>query len=175
MSKKPREIQIVGDKAYLPLTQGFTAVVDAEDVPKLEGFCWHVHVDKTNVYARRTEHLPDGSRKTVSLHRAIIECPDDKVVDHKDGNGLNNIKVNLRVCDPVENAQNLKLYESNSTGAPGVQHYSGGRYRAQIRHNTKLIHLGLFDTIEEASSAYEVAKRKLHGEFIRPTQERGGL
>ena len=173
-----RKIKVVGERAYVPLTQGFCAVIDACDFEKVAGYNWHVFHNKTNVYARRTERLPSGKRRTVQMHRVISECPDGKVVDHRDGNGLNNIRVNLRICDPVNNAQNCKTYRNNSTGVRGVQHYGAGRFRAQIRHEKKLLHLGVFDTLEEASASYEKAKAELHGEFRRPqvgAKPAGGL
>tara|TARA_R110000796_G_scaffold9452_10_gene32215 strand:- start:872 stop:1411 length:540 start_codon:yes stop_codon:yes gene_type:complete len=166
--KKPREISIIGDKAFVPLTQGFCAVIDADDLGKVEGYCWHVFIDKSNIYARRTAHLDDGTKKTIQMHREIFGCDEVPVVDHRDGNGLNNIRANLRACTQVQNARNLKKYKSNSTGFRGVQPHGKGKFRAQIRNNKKLVHLGIFETAELASQAYETAKSDLHGEFVRP-------
>lgn len=162
-----RRPKIIGSRAFIPLSQGLVTVIDCDDLKLVEGYVWHVFIDKTNAYARRTDRLAGGVRKTIQLHRIIARCPDDRVVDHIDGNGLNNVRSNLRICDPINNAQNLKDYKNNSTGFRGVQHYGNGRFRAQIRHQKKLIHLGVFDCAEEASAAYESAKAKLHGEFVR--------
>lgn len=85
-------------------------------------------------------------------------------IDHIDGDKLNNSEKNLRVCRNFENVQNIKKhYKNSSTGVLGVSRANQKvGYTAQISCNNKVIHLGTFKTIDEASAAYLSAKRMFH-------------
>lgn len=85
-------------------------------------------------------------------------------VDHRDGDSGNNHHENLRLSTPAENAQNrLARVDNGAGGLPGVSwHKLRNRWRASIGINRRQIHLGLFDTPEEAHEAYLKAKRELH-------------
>lgn len=90
----------------------------------------------------------------------------DKLVDHKDKNKLNNRWDNLRLATNSESTANRGLNKKNKLGVPGVSYVpSLGKYRARIGKDYKAIWLGTFDTIEEASSAYQKAREELFGEF----------
>ncbi|MFN6993710.1 MAG: HNH endonuclease [Aquincola tertiaricarbonis] len=82
-------------------------------------------------------------------------------LDHIDGNKANNRIENLRLASAAENAQNRTLHRNNSSGFPGV-YAMQGRWRARIRVPGKRLSLGLFDTPEEAHTAYAAAKARLH-------------
>lgn len=92
-----------------------------------------------------------------------------KIIDHKDGNGLNNKWSNLREATHRENLANSGAFKTNKLGVRGVSLVPGrtDRYRANIRIDGKQTHLGHFDTLEEAQEAYRQAARKLYGEFAR--------
>ncbi len=92
-----------------------------------------------------------------------------ELIDHKDGDKLNNRIDNLREANNFENSQNKKAQSNNKLGIKGV-HYrknseNSGKYRAKIHHQNKYHHLGMFNTAEEASLAYQKASLKYHGEF----------
>lgn len=86
------------------------------------------------------------------------------VIDHINGNFLDNRIYNLRECLQCENSKNVKKPKNNTTGAKGVS-YNGNNFRAYICVNRKQIHLGTFKTIGEASSIYRIAAIKYFGEY----------
>lgn len=92
------------------------------------------------------------------------------VIDHKDGNRANNAIDNLRDCTRSQNLQNMKRQKNNKCGKKGVSqrpHAKTKTWRATIRHNGKLIHLGNFETKEAAHDAYVQAAKRLFGEYAR--------
>ena len=90
-------------------------------------------------------------------------------VDHKDHNGLNNQKYNLRRATNAQNAYNVRLYSSNTSGYKGVSAHRNlsmpVQWKAQARLNGKNIYLGLFPTAKKAALAYDAKARELFGEF----------
>jgi hypothetical protein len=106
------------------------------------------------------------------LHRLIMTCPPGMVIDHIDGNKLNNKRNNLRVCTRQQNTFNSKRNAKNNSGYKGVYLHKqpGGRslWRARIKINYKTIHLGLFEDPRDAGLAYDVAAIKYFGVFARP-------
>jgi len=90
-------------------------------------------------------------------------------VDHKNGNGLDNRKFNLRICTRSQNQQNKKKPISNTSGFKGVAwSKAANKWCAYIAVNKERIHLGLFVDPKEAARAYDTAARKFFGEFARP-------
>ena len=87
-------------------------------------------------------------------------------IDHIDGNGLNNRFDNLRVVTNRQNTSNSRVYKNNQLGIRGVDKFAG-KYRATIQKDGKGLHLGYFDTPEEASAAYQKAARELFGDYRR--------
>lgn len=85
--------------------------------------------------------------------------PEDQM-DHIDGDGLNNKWNNLRAVTQAENAKNLKMYSTNTSGRTGVQKRRSGKWVALIRVDRKLIYLGTFAKFPEAASAREEAEKK---------------
>ena len=110
MPMKIRPIRIEGQVAYVPLTKGYEAVIDATDAPLVEGWNWRAMVKKHTVYAVRGEWLGQGEWRTISIHRVILNPPDGLLVDHRDGNGLLNQRFNLRGATPSQNGCNQRLH-----------------------------------------------------------------
>ena len=108
----------------------------------------------------------DNGRKTIRMHRLINNTKSELQTDHINGNKLDNRCSNLRLATARQNSQNRKLRSDNSTGFKGVYN-RWGKYRAAIRINGKLKHLGIFDTPEEASEEYQRIAVNLHGAFFR--------
>lgn len=102
----------------IPLTRGMFAMVDDEDYEELSKYKWCVHNDKCTLYAKRAVSI-NGKHKTIVLHKAILgEIPNGYVIDHIDGNGLNNQRSNLRIVTMRQNMQNL--HKTKSSIYPGV-------------------------------------------------------
>lgn len=131
---------------------------------------WHLNV---HGYATAIWYDEIGKQYQIYLHQAIIQLSEIELlypyeIDHKDGNQLNCLGDNLRVCTHVENCRNLKLSKNNTSGQKGVTWDSYvTKWRAQINVNYKHIHLGYFDIIEEAAKAYNVAAIKYFGKFAQ--------
>lgn len=104
----------------IPLTQGKFALVDDEDFEYLSQFKWTLVSSKGKEYAYRGK-TSDGIRTTYKMHRVILGITDPKKsVDHKDGNGLNNQRKNLRSADQKQNCQNRNPRKNKSSKFKGV-------------------------------------------------------
>ena len=107
------------------------------------------------------------------IHRVVWamhfgDIPTDKIIDHIDGNPFNNRIENLRLADGFENAWNAKKSRRNTSGVKGV-YFSNAhkKWVAEISRNKKRKYLGMFDSIDEASSVVSIAREDLHKEFAR--------
>ena len=162
-----RPIRIDGDVAFVPLTRGYEAIIDAADVPLVDGFNWSARVQTCSVYAGRTDQS-SPTRGTVRMHRFLMGEPKGFEVDHRDGNGLNNRRDNLRVATGQQNRQNTRTRCDNSSGFKGVAwHKNRGKWLAHIGVGGRRLHLGYFETPEDAHAAYCNASTRLHGDFGR--------
>lgn len=146
----------------LPLTQGHFAQVDDEDFERASAHSWHVHSTDGLLYGRRSFRTP-GTRQVSKqyLHHFLLGVR-DVIVDHRDGDGLNNQKHNLRLSDPTRNQGNTKLRKDNKSGFKGVQ-ASGGIWVARCARE----HLGRFEDKEEAALAYDLAAIAKFGDHAR--------
>jgi len=169
-----RPIRIEGDLAYVPLTGGYEAVIDASDAALVGGWNWFAKPEYKRdgsiraVYAARKETLGMGKQRDVLMHRVIAGTAANLETDHRDGNGLNNRRTNLRDATKAQNRRNRATRIDSQTGAKGVYlHTDKKKWRAQIFADGKRRHLGLFETMEEASSAYAEASARWHGDFGR--------
>jgi hypothetical protein len=147
------------------LTKGYVAVVDDEDA-HLARLNWKASISSGVVYARRTFWLGNGKYGSESLHRVILRAPPGVVVDHINGNGLDNRRANLRLASSAENSRNGRPRAANHSGFRGVC-LKKGRWVAQISVDYQKRHLGLFETAEAAAHAYDASARELHGVFAR--------
>jgi hypothetical protein len=168
MTRNIRPIRIEGKIAFVALMRGYEAIIDAEDVPLVDGWNWRALVNRHTVYAYREERLGDGKRRTVYLHREILCDPASLQVDHIDTNGLNNQRANLRVATIAQNQHNSRRPKHNTSGFKGVS-WSNSRaeWRAQIMLDGKQRHLGYYPTPGDAHVAYCEASARLHGDFGR--------
>lgn len=140
----------------IELTQGKFAIVDDEDYEYLNKFKWHW---KSKNYAARAE-----SRKTVFMHREIMKPPADMLVDHIDGNGLNNQKSNLRVCNKSQNGMNRQ----NTSGRIWKGVYPvGKKFVARIQIDGENKYIGTYKTEEAAARAYDINAIVLFGQFAK--------
>lgn len=144
--------------------KGEKIFVDDEDYERLRIYSWHI---STRGYAMRFPY-ENGHRIGIMMHRFIlgIDRGDHRIIDHVNGNKIDNRRCNLRICTKAQNGYNQKAQRTNTTGYKGVmRHKQTGRYIAQIGHEGKKIHLGSFSTAAEAYAAFCEAAQQLHGEF----------
>lgn len=138
-------------------------IVDDEDFDRLNSWKWWVAKRCNTFYAGRSVWVPE--RKVVYMHREILGITDSKIeIDHKDRNGLNNQRDNLRESTKRQNGCNKKSRQNSSSKYLGVSLWRG-RWRATIKNNKKQVWLGFHPTEENAALAYNSAAIKIHGEF----------
>ena len=145
----------------IPLTQDRFTIVDAEDYDRLNQHKWHVSKSHTSEYAVRCQ-----GRKHISMHRLLLNAPPHLLVDHRDCNGLNNRKANLRLCTHLENIRNQRPRKGGSSRFKGVYwNKTEKKYNPRIRNNGKRYSLGYFHDEIEAAVVYDIKAMELFGEF----------
>lgn len=153
----------------IALTKGYVALVDESDFDWLSSFKWSACVSrsvdgkKTYVYAARF------GRPKVKMHRQIAGFPDGVLVDHRDGNCLNNQRHNIRTATRSQNMQNSekKRQRGVTSRFKGVNKDHRGLYVANIQRDGKLEYLGSFKKEFDAAQAYNFAAVEYFGEFAR--------
>jgi hypothetical protein len=135
--------------------------VDDADYAALAGLKWWVLQGYATHHGRQ-------------MHRVIVQPGDDQVVDHADGNSLNNQRSNLRVCSVTENLWNRRRSWATS-GYKGVWQLRSGNWGARITKHGRIIHLGTFPVATEAALAYDAAALKLFGKFAATNHALGLL
>jgi hypothetical protein len=167
MSKKLKPIRIEGELAYVTLTKGYEAVIDAADAMIVGQYNWYVHVQPHTVYVRRLQRV-GNCQKTVYLHRFLCGEPLGHEIDHIDCDALNNRRSNIRVATRQQNAHNLKPLKGTSCELKGVSFDKAkNKWKSGISVAGKYRNLGRFNTPEDAHLAYCRASKKYHGEFGR--------
>lgn len=152
--------------AEIELTQGFWARVDVECLDMLIQHSWNVHKSKGRVYAK----TQIGGR-TIYMHRLVMSPPKDQqvVIDHRNGDGLDNRRSNLRIATWQQNAQNSRgASERRVSVTRGVcqRRHRTTPWRAYIYDLTgRFKHLGYFASEAEAVAARLKAETRLFGEF----------
>jgi hypothetical protein len=144
--------------------------IDEEDIPLAIKYNWHVQFDGYNFYCRRNAY--DNSKKSgravITMHREIMGFPKGKLIDHINGNSLDNRKENLRICTNTENCRHCRKQRNSKMKYKGITKIiNGSGWVARIGVNNKRIYLGYYNTEEEAYAVYCKASKKYHGEFGR--------
>lgn len=148
----------------IPLSQCKFALVDDEDYENLSKYKWCLAIRGNKYYASCSS--PELGRGSY-MHRIILGLEKrSEICDHIDGNGLNNQRDNLRRCNSFQNGFNKSKYKNNKSGFKGVIHQHG-KWSARIRAGNKEIHIGCFDSPENAARAYNQKCIELHGEFAK--------
>lgn len=151
----------------IQLTRGYYAIVDAEDHDLLSQHKWStLRSGSGPLYAAR-KITQDGKRKAVLMHRVIARAPQGAKVDHINGNSLDNRKANLRIATDQQNQRGYKTPRKGKTSKFRGVHLrkKSGRWIAQISVDKKVIHIGCFETEEEAALAYNAHAKQHFGEF----------
>jgi len=145
---------------YIPLTRGLFAIVDAEDYEWLSKHKWHAGrpTRAGKIYARRSTH----GGGVILMHRMIMNPPKGMVVDHINGNTLDNRRCNLWVCTQAENIQNGGLHKGAKNRFKGV-YPNGRKWYARVKYKGETYYLGLFDDEVEAAKARDRKALELYG------------
>jgi len=154
----------------IPLTKGKAALVDDEDYPLISQYKWHAIYNEGSWYARGTVN-----GKRIVMHRVI--CPGIQQLDHKNRNGLDNQKCNLRPCNDHLNQGNQRLRkDKTSSRFKGVYwNYKSNGWESRIRSSGKQKHLGTFQSEIMAAMAYDEAAKIVFGDFACTNHDLGLL
>lgn len=157
------------DIRFIALTRGKFATVDAQDVEWLSEFEWQAVEDDNGRWYALCKLWVDGMKFTRQMHRMIVLELNPKVyVDHRDRDGLNNRRSNLRRCTPSQNQANKVRQKNSSQQYKGVHwNKKDKRWSAAIRENGRQLHLGNFKDERQAALAYDAAALRIYGEFAR--------
>ena len=159
----PNEIVIYDDFAEIILYNNecqeiARALIDLEDISKVEEYKWYLKKDGY-VYSN------DGPTR---LHRLVMDCPEDMIIDHVNRDRLDNRKSNLRICTTQQNSWNHSVCSRNTSGTTGVSwNEYCNKWYAQIMINGKTINLGYYDKYEDAIQARKDAEDTYFGDFKR--------
>lgn len=161
----------------ITLTQGKVALVDDEDFDRLNRHKWYARKyalkNRMTWYAVRNLTVAPGKQTTLQMHREIAAVAGICQTDHRDGNGLNNQRENLRPATRRQNQQNQRKRPDCSSRFKGVcWNEESRKWQANIRVNGYKRYLGLFEVEEDAADAYDEAATRLFGEFALTNQKR---
>ena len=157
----------LGGKAY----PGMFALIDDDDYPLVSAYKWWPIKAGYTFYA--TSNTPGPNRKTLLMHRLLVGVP-GLYIDHRDRNGLNNQRGNLRPATSQQNQGNCKINVNNTSGFRGVAICKQNKWQAGIQESGHRVHLGYFDSPIDAARAYDIAAKAHFGDFARlnfPAQE----
>lgn len=150
----------------IPLTRGKVALLDAWHAPFFQQWAWNAYQSASGTWYARTnwKQLNDGY-KCVTMHSVISMLRGWEAADHISGNGLDNRLENLRRATHKQNMENRRLHPRNKFGCPGISPRPHGKFAVTIGHNNHSIHLGVFDTLEEAIQARRDGEMQFHTHY----------
>lgn len=153
------------DEAVVVLTQGYVARISVADIPKIAGHSWSANICRTKSGVRVYAMGRGDKGKKSYLHRVLTDAPSGSVVDHINGDTLDNRRSNLRVTTQSLNLCN-RTYNQNSNGYRGVER-SGVKFVAILKINRKTIRGAPKETAFEAAQDYDALALEYHGAFAR--------
>jgi hypothetical protein len=176
----PNRFESAGNGTILMhMEKGFSVLFDERDLIAVSTRKWRPfkHPKAKTVYA--VSDMKDPSGKKIGehkFHRVILGVKGRaNKVDHRNHNGLDNRRLNIRKCKHSGNMRNQSLRTITSTGFKGVSPYRDGRFRARIQVRSRGIHLGYFTLPVEAAKAYDRAATRLFGKYALTNKAMGLL
>jgi hypothetical protein len=153
------------------LGEGKWTILEQADYYRLKHYKWIVYGTGNggqNLYAIRFKLIEPYKTTMVSMHREIMNAKDERLVDHRNCNSLDNRKSNLRFATRAENMRNRRKKRNATSQYLGVHYYKPqGTWSCAILHNGKRIWLGRFVNEIDAAKTHDVAAKKYHREFAR--------
>ncbi len=144
----------------IQLTKGRVTIVDDEDYDWLTTWKWCT----SQGYAARS--VASDHVDVIYMHRLLLAAPPKMVVDHINLDKLDNRRSNLRLCTRSQNCYNRPASKSSRSGVKGVfWDNEKGKWLSQICVSGKRIHIGRFNSMEEAARAYNDAARDVFGQY----------
>lgn len=156
------------------LTKGYVAIVDDIDYDFLNKYNWHVTSKDSNFYAVRNGVSTEPT--LVKMHNVLLNT--SKLVDHINGNGLDNRRCNLREVTRSQNCLNSRKFKNSQFPYKGVRHNpKTNKFEARIQIEGKRRSLGNFNTLEEAAHSYDnyLRQNKIIGKFNFPKEGEIGI
>ena len=146
------------------LYDGTIVKVDDEDFNHIADYQWYLNKKDGKIRAV----VRNDNGRLFYMHREILAAPESAIVDHIDGNPLNNTKQNLRFVNDQQSNQNRGKFKNCSSKYKGVTwHKRVKRWQAQIGFNKDVIQLGYHETEELAAVHYDMAAIYLFGKYCR--------
>ena len=156
---------IFDDIAYIILTQGKVAILNAADIDKIKDHKWRAFNSGHTWYAISTINTVKG-RRSIMMHRIILSAVKGQQVDRINHNGLDNRRVNIRLCNNITNKYNSRPYKGlQYKGVCTHRRRNKTVYQARISVNKKRMSLGYYSTRLDAAKAYNEAAVLYHKEF----------
>lgn len=153
------------DFREIQLTRGQVAKVDCEDFERINQWKWHV---ADNFYAKRREFVGGKPVAWKRMHREVIGAQPGQVVDHINGDRLDNRRANLRICTQQQNLFNSKKHKDCTSRFKGVfWSRQAQKWQTRIRAEGKSKHLGYSLNEVDAAILYNQAAARYFGEFAR--------
>ena len=145
------------------------AIIDTEDYEKIRYYRWHAK--KWGIGIGVCAHIPNkevnGNRGFVRMHQVLLPKIEGLMVDHINGNPLDNRKSNLRYATAQQNMFNRGVTRGRKLPKGVYRNPNTGNYQAGIRVNRKFISLGTYKTVDEAKQARIKAEIKYFGDYKR--------
>jgi hypothetical protein len=155
-------ISLVGAKGA-----GRFVLIDDNDLDRVNSYHWSLLVPNPRcphgAYAQAWVEDPHGVKRRMTLHRFLMDAPPGHLIDHINGDGLDNRRSNLRLVSREQNQRNRRA--RNGRDHKGITQTPSGQWRAKIEVEGRSKHLGVFRTPEAASLAYHKASVEIFGSY----------
>ena len=151
----------------IKLTQGKIALVDDQDYDWLNKFDWHARKSRNTYYAATNIQCLDGKQTVIYIHQLILDQihgydENGLISDHKDRNGLNNQRYNLRRAAHGLNSHNREGWGKSKYKGVSWNKYNG-KWLSMIDIKSKNKYLGYFNNEIDAAKAYDKAAKEIYG------------
>ena len=141
------------------------ALVSDEDYENVNQRKWYPLKSRGTFYAVTNDHK---NNTHIKMHRFLLKSKKHEIVDHINGNGLDNQRNNLRNVTSSQNSRNRQKQKNNTSGFKGVSfHKHTSKFQAKIKIGTRQIYLGIYEKAEDAHNAYCSAAVKYFGQYAR--------